>query len=67
MQIKVRAKVWDKGLMPSIDPYKIYDAVLLPNGERFRIKINRRSFTMAIKNTGYLTAKGSGEWEIIND
>ena len=65
MQIKVRAKVWDKGLMPSIDPNKIYDASLLPCGERFLIKINGQKFTMSIKNTGYLTDTGYGEWEII--
>ena len=65
MKIKVKAKIWDKGLMPSIDPCKIYDAILLPNSERFRIEINGHSFIMSIKNTGYLTNTGYGEWEII--
>ena len=51
--------------MPSIDPCKIYDAILLPNSERFRIEINGHSFIMSIKNTGYLTNTGYGEWEII--
>ena len=64
--MKVKAKVWDSGLMPGIDPHKIYDVDLLPCGERFKILLDGNEFTMSINNTGYLTGTGSGSWEIIS-
>lgn len=65
MKIKVKAKIWDDGLMPPINPNQVYDAELLPCGERFKILLGDKSYTMSINDTGYLTKSGSGSWEVL--